>query len=364
MQCNGITLKGIRCKKIIKKLNNTIDGKIYCQVHYPKIIQTKINQIDQINQDNYIKIPDYILKAIPIDILNDVKYLPIDDLERIFLPDNFILFECQCCYCECFAKDKIKCSEGHEFCKDCLTSYVTDRITSGDYKLHCMANSECQGFYCHKALSILLDKKIYQTYSNKEFQEVITLANLDNLYTCPKCCLYSLVIDQQYLKYMEKFECKNPDCKSITCLKCRNQYHGIISCDYIKRDQSIRKTIEEILTKNRIRSCPKCHKEFIRIDGCNKMICSCQEKSCYICGKKIDNYSHFYDNNNIIDGKCPLYTNEDYIERISFENSLNEIYKLYENDNTKLREEVYPILMELEKKYKQLINYKFSKIIK
>ena len=394
-QCNGLTIKGIRCKRTVgHSANNTINGLVYCSVHYSKLIRNhqnpKVNNIqyktelpkylkdtippeilpdlemfpiedilyifapnynendiikDMLSKtDNENKIPDNLLKKIPPAILPDVKHFPINELEKIFqdnATDNNAnaIFECKCCYCECFEKDKILCSEGHQFCKECLSFYVTDRITSGDYKLHCMANSECQGFFNHKLLETILDPKLYSNYVDKEFQEVITLANLENLYTCPKCCTYSTIIDDQYFKFSKepKFICLNPLCKFISCLKCRKDFHGNINCNYIKRDHDVRKTIEEILTKNRARTCPKCSKEFIRIDGCNKIICSCKTKSCYLCRAKIEDYDHFQNkhNNKIVDDKCPLYTNEKKIEAISFENALTEICNTYRHDNKK-----------------------------
>lgn len=35
-------------------------------------------------------------------------------------------------------------------------------------------------------------------------------------------------------------------------------------------------------------------------DGCNWIICSCTKKMCYICQKPVDNLSHFYSENEVI----------------------------------------------------------------
>lgn len=425
-QCNGTTLQGHQCKKRIEaSKNNILDNKVYCSVHYRKAISlfqnvnsdkviTKKKQILPENLrsiipadilpefemisvediefmfDDYIfndilkravenKIPDRLLKVIPPEILLDVGHLPISELENIFLPNENIyeainwidpnmVFECNCCFCESFEKDKIICSEGHTFCKECLVKYVTDRVTSGDYKLHCMAaNSNCQGFFNHKLLQSILDPKLYTSYVEKEFQEIITLANIENLYTCPKCCIYSTIIDDKYIElFPPKFICLNPSCKYISCLKCKRDFHGNIICDYIKRDQNVRKTIEEILTKNRSRFCSKCNKEFIRTDGCNKMTCSCKTKSCYFCKSIIKDYDHFLSSNNtnqINGGKCPLYTKEEEIEKLSLENALDEIYNTYKNNVKIIQDEVYPILVQLEKDHKNMIDIKFSDVL-
>jgi len=286
--------------------------------------------------------------------------------EPIPLIDPEALFECQCCYCENFMKDQIKCSEGHEFCQDCLTQYVTDRVTGGDYKLKCMANTTCTGIFSHIVLKKILDPKLYKTYADKEIQEVITSAELGDIHTCPKCLVYFAILDEVYKSMQKepKFECLNPDCKYVMCYKCKNDFHGNMDCNYIKRDKDVRKTIEEILTKHRTRACPKCSKHFLRTDGCNKMTCSCHTKSCYVCRIKINDYEHFHNtgtnNTKKINGKCPLYTNESEIVKMSFTSALDEIYETYKHDNDKLLNEVYPILGKLEKEHIAEIDKKFQ----
>lgn len=344
-----------------------------------------------------------IYSRIPPELLNDVKDLSISDLEQMFpnnvqgvqktnqnkeeeelyidivnnyekgldqefLTENQTLFECQCCYCENFINHRVKCSEGHEFCRECLSRYVTDRITGGDYQLKCMSpdNSNCEGHFNHNILKKILEPKLYRTYCEKETQEIMTQANISDIYTCPKCLIYYAILDDTYkgMQKEPKFICGNPDCKYVSCYKCRNEFHGNIDCNYNKRDKDVRKTIEEILTKNRTRSCPKCNKEFLRIDGCNKMTCSCKTKSCYICRKQVQNYDHFQNlTSTVINGKCPLYINEKDVEKMSFVNALNEIYETYKNEKQKVIDEVYPILTSLEPTFKPEIDKKFVNVI-
>ena len=94
------------------------------------------------------------------------------------------------------------------------------------------------------------------------------------------------------------------------------------------------------------------------------MTCSCHTKSCYVCRIKINDYEHFHNtgtnNTKKINGKCPLYTNESEIVKMSFTSALDEIYETYKHDNDKLLNEVYPILGKLEKEHIAEIDKKFQ----
>ena len=420
-QCNGNTLKGERCRRMLIPLyginTNFINGLIYCSVHFAFNKKNKENKINRIyvkerggrirvnrikkNNRNVDKIMrEYILKNVPNELYNDVKDLETNVLKSIFNIDEneFIeshekkknqqtqdknntiiqnninkeepddqnidptaVFECKCCYCENFMKDMVKCSEKHEFCKECLTKYVTDRITCGDYKLKCMAQDDkvCDGIFSHNILKNILDPNLYKTYCDKETQEIVIHANISDIYTCPKCSIYFAILDEHYKSAMNepRFECLNIECKHISCYKCKNNFHGKFDCDFNIKNNNVHKVIEEILTKHRTRRCPKCNKEFLRTDGCNKMTCLCKFKSCYVCRSKVIDYSHFQnDDNKLANGKCPLYTNETDIENTSFTSALNEIYETYKYDKIKLLNEVYPILIQLEKEHKMEID--------
>lgn len=352
---NEDNLKGLTSEEIkyiindMKVIATPIPQPILKSVSVPQPISTKITII-----------PDYLLDFIPLEMIDCVNHLQIEELESIFIPpDEYIygiysIFECSCCFCENFEKDKVICSEGHDVCRECLKKYVSDRITGGDYKLQCMADTNCHGFYNHKLLQKMLDSKLYAGYVEKEFQEVINSANLENSYTCPKCCVYTTIIDKLYIDALKepKFTCLNPTCKYVSCILCKDHFHGNINCAYLKKDQSIRTMIEEILTTNRSRSCPKCNKHFIRIDGCNHMKCPCGTQTCYYC-------RNVWLGKNHKENKCPQYTSEKEIDDMSFKKSLDEIYDKFKNDGVKLFDEVYPIMIELEKNQKNLIDNKF-----
>jgi len=47
------------------------------------------------------------------------------------------------------------------------------------------------------------------------------------------------------------------------------------------------------LTAALIKKCYKCRKPFVKLDGCNKITCSCGATMCYICGKPVTTYNHY-----------------------------------------------------------------------
>ena len=50
----------------------------------------------------------------------------------------------------------------------------------------------------------------------------------------------------------------------------------------------------EAMSQATKRFCPNCTQEYIKGDGCNKITCNkCNQLSCYLCGEKVNDYSHF-----------------------------------------------------------------------
>lgn len=353
-QCNGLTQRGIRCRRqLVPGAHNTVDNKVYCGAHKPN--RNQVRQVRQNNQQiNQQNIQQKIDDMIDIDDFNEI--------DEMINPDE--IFECACCFCETTNKDKVTCSNDHKFCTDCLVQYVTDRITAGDCKLKCLADQQCDGIISHKLLKRKLDPKLYTAFNEKEIQDSVTLAGLDDIYECPKCKVYYAVLDDVYKSMQQepRFICQNRNCRFVSCYLCKGSFHGKTDCNYAKLDNNIRKTIEEILTRNRLRQCPKCHRGFMRIDGCCKMVCQCKTMSCYVCRAQINGYEHFHNSDAPnVHNKCLLWMNEDQIEKLSFDKSLNEIYELYKNDQTKLQGEVYTIMCELEKTSIDKINKKFDR---
>jgi len=59
------------------------------------------------------------------------------------------------------------------------------------------------------------------------------------------------------------------------------------------------------------RVCPHCDQEYVKGDGCNAIRCNCGKLSCYLCGQKIENHSHFGRD------KCEMFTSKKAMEEMN-----------------------------------------------
>jgi hypothetical protein len=273
------------------------------------------------------------------------------------------LHECGCCCDEVYKKDLLKCSKtadmnltkAHVVCKTCLSSYINEQLASGNTELSCICNMDCKSDYIENTLA-QLDPKLYKRYNETVTYEQIKKANPENFHLCPKCRLYGIIIDPDVLKTMDSLQCKNSECKFVSCLKCEKTYHPTVKCEYLQANQTLRISIEEILTTNRVRHCPNpaCKQEFVRFDGCAKMTCSkCNTLSCYVCLQIINDYGHF-------GFGCKLYTTEDDIEKKSLKKTCKDVCIKY-NNNKKNRKEALFILTSLCPTEKAMIEKQFKK---
>ena len=94
------------------------------------------------------------------------------------------------------------------------------------------------------------------------------------------------------------FQCPVEDCRYESCRKCGKEPHIPLRCDEVvqqKRQDEGRLKVEEAMAQAKIRKCPKCSTPFVKSEGCNKMVCRCGTKMCYICRKELqgDPYAHF-----------------------------------------------------------------------
>lgn len=112
--------------------------------------------------------------------------------------------------------------------------------------------------------------------------------------SCPKCGFQAdLPLN------LTVFQCPVEDCRYESCRKCGKEAHVPLRCDEVvqkKREDEGRLKVEEAMAEAKIRKCPKCKTPFVKSDGCNKMVCRCGTKMCYICRqelKGVNPYAHF-----------------------------------------------------------------------
>ncbi|KAL2650656.1 hypothetical protein R1flu_018784 [Riccia fluitans] len=61
----------------------------------------------------------------------------------------------------------------------------------------------------------------------------------------------------------------------------------------LDEEDCLRTEVEERMTQALIRVCLFCSAELLKNEGCNKIVCRCGQKMCYICREAIKDYSHF-----------------------------------------------------------------------
>ncbi|XP_033115083.1 uncharacterized protein LOC117115415 isoform X2 [Anneissia japonica] len=202
------------------------------------------------------------------------------------------LIECGCCYGEVPFEDMIQCSDGHLFCSTCMCSYAKEAIYgSGKLKLSCMTDG-CEAGFPKSQLDKCLPKDMIAKYEDRQKEESLNLAGIDDLVKCPSC-EFAAIMDSED----KVFKCQNPECLKESCRYCKESWkdHFGLPCSEIERkdETSLRVTYEERMTNAKMRTCFRCKTGYMKSDGCNKITCRCGAKMCYICRKPNIDYNHF-----------------------------------------------------------------------
>eukprot|EP01018_Ginkgo_biloba_P020291 Gb_03853 [translate_table: standard] len=202
--------------------------------------------------------------------------------------------ECGCCYCEFPFEEMVQCADGHLFCFRCLRKQV-EESTFGGLQTHsslpCMDTSGCKESIPLSEVRRALPDDIVERYEQRQAQQAIAQAKLEDLVYCP-FCNFACEVD----KDVRVLECLNKDCAKASCVQCKEPSHVPLRCEEVekKSETVVRRQIEEMMTKAVIRECSSCKAELVKMDGCNKVTCRCGETMCYVCRKPIaSNYSHF-----------------------------------------------------------------------
>ncbi|OHT09549.1 hypothetical protein TRFO_21610 [Tritrichomonas foetus] len=213
------------------------------------------------------------------------------------------IFICSCCCGKKNIKYRIRCTNGHEFCTQCVRSYVTSQVTMGSSSNKCIAMhaEECTGKIPYDELKKAVPESLLKNWDRIDSINELRRAGVKNLVTCAHCGHTFQLFNKN--RYLIK-TC--PTCGRGTCVKCGQPAHLGISC------QKVRQKLE--MRSNGVNFCPKCYTCFIRESGCNRIQCtSCGTYFCYLCHLILnpnDGYRHFSDAKIIPKGKCKLYSRE------------------------------------------------------
>ena len=117
-----------------------------------------------------------------------------------------------------------------------------------------------------------------------------------------------------------RFQCQSSTCGRASCVQCGAAWHDPHQC-YSSLLTSLRLTLERATTDAIKRTCPVCNLSFVKTVGCNKLVCLCGYRMCYLCRQRIDandGYKHFCQHFRDPPGapcalcdRCDLYRDED-----------------------------------------------------
>ena len=207
-----------------------------------------------------------------------------------------------CCYDECPLNCMTACAEGHLFCLDCGRRNAETIVGNGGHIFRCMDVSGCKAEFPAAEIVRFVDAKTIalrdKLASGDAIREVpcfpffcLTQASIEGFVTCPFCDYGAIVEDEND----KEFRCQKKECEIVSCRLCRSESHIPLSCEEHQKENrlSAKHLVEEAMSAALISKCNKCSKPFVKISGCNKMICSCGNRQCYVCGENIQDYSHF-----------------------------------------------------------------------
>ena len=87
-----------------------------------------------------------------------------------------------------------------------------------------------------------------------------------------------------------------PKCSTEICFKCRNNWHGDISCEDALKEQFSGWAKENQFIKDNISFCPMCRTKIEKNAGCNHMTCQvCKYEFCWACGASASNAENHFD---------------------------------------------------------------------
>lgn len=182
---------------------------------------------------------------------------------------------CPVCFGEPVVPVALACS--HQWCRTCLTGYLTSAVENKMFPLKCLGNDAT----CTQCIPLGLSRKLL---SAPEFNAVIEAAfwvyihsRPDEFHNCP-----TPDCTQVYRSAPPNSVLQCPSCLVRICPACCIEYHDGMTCE--ERDVAEDKLFKEWASSHDVKSCPGCKAPIERSEGCNHMTCTrCQTHSCWEC---------------------------------------------------------------------------------
>ncbi|KAF8438837.1 hypothetical protein L210DRAFT_2229535 [Boletus edulis BED1] len=182
---------------------------------------------------------------------------------------------CPVCFGEAVVPVSLAC--GHQWCRACLTGYLTSAVENKMFPLKCLGNDAA----CTECIPLGLSRKLL---SASDFNAVIEAAFWVYVHSRPDEFRHCPTPDctQVYRSAPPNAVLQCPSCLIRICPACRIKYHDGMTCE--ERDVAEDKLFNEWTSNNDVKSCPGCKVPIERSEGCNHMTCTrCQAHICWEC---------------------------------------------------------------------------------
>ncbi len=185
---------------------------------------------------------------------------------------------CTICYENLINKNNISHLCNHFFCDNCIKTYLTNKIISGNIlNIKCLLGG-CQREYTDNDIKQNVIPNIYKKYKKFKFQKLILSNPEKHFVQCPYPDCPEIV---EVKNFEEEFvQCEN---KHFFCYKCRSlNYHRKYQCQIEDK-----RLLSELYNYNHFenyRQCPKCNILIEKNNGNNEITCiNCGYKFCWLC---------------------------------------------------------------------------------
>ena len=197
---------------------------------------------------------------------------------------------CPICFCETPPHEAVKLSGscGHDFCVECLTTFVREKVKVGEVLGENLSCPCVEPTRCAVALTPQDVKRCLETPADIERYDRLALQRCveaeDGLGACPTSgCPFVFAWEEDN----RKLEC--PLCVKSFCLVCRCEpWHRGVRCEQFQAERGDPDASEAAFAafaKNqKLRQCPKCKFFVEKSSGCDAMHCRCNLVFCYKCG--------------------------------------------------------------------------------
>lgn len=180
---------------------------------------------------------------------------------------------------------------GHTFQEECMEEYITEEIKR---KGPASIETKCPDEGCN----LLITETVVESSCKKSMIEMFRKFTIDDFITrapyivpcVASNCFYYFVVPDKSVKADETVPQKGVLCKCGTavCVGCSKVAHEPLSCpmfeDWGNSSGSIQDKLNSDWKKHNTKSCPGCHIDIQKNQGCMHMTCAkCRHEFCWLC---------------------------------------------------------------------------------